>query len=79
MTNRKEQLSAQFVALSEGNEQVKSAHAELQAALGENRNSPKCLWAQIGLVDALKKAKVPEIDAKDMARIVVQQVIGPVR
>lgn len=79
MSNRKEQLGAQFAALCESSEQVKSAHAELQAALGENSNSPNCLWAQVGLVDALKKAKVPAIDANDMARIAVQQVIGPVR
>ncbi len=66
---------AEFEAVRTARPEVQTAYAALVDVYGESSNSPKAFYANVDLVDALKKAKVPEVDAKDMVRIVVDQQV----
>lgn len=73
---RKEALLARFSELSADNGPVAQAYAQLQAAFATNSNGPEAFWAKVELGEALKNARVPERDAKDMTSLVVEQQLG---
>ncbi len=75
LSNRKSELQAQFDALLQDNEAVATAYAAVKNAFAENSNGPQSFYAKIELTDALKKAQVPERDAKDMTAIVTGNLL----
>lgn len=78
-TQRREALTAQFTALCAENAAVGDAYAALQKAMDDGHGGAAILWARIELVDALKKARMPEPDARDVLRIIDSQTQGLAR
>lgn len=78
-TQRREALAAQFTQLCADDVSVGHAYAAVQTAMGDGHGGAALLWARIELVDALKKARMPEPDAKDVLRLIDSQAQGLAR